>query len=112
MWRICSQPIHPEQDLADINLVVAGSREGICMVEGGADEANEEAVIEAMDSPSLKFKIIGAIEELREKVGLDKIEIEAPADLNEEYKAIMLENGAESALSQSGIAGKRNEKMP
>ena len=42
-------PSNSEQDLADINLVVAGSREGICMVEGGANEANEEAMIEAMD---------------------------------------------------------------
>ena len=105
-------PSNSEQDLADINLVVAGSREGICMVEGGANEANEEAMIEAMDLAFAEIqKIIGAIEELREKAGLDKIEIEAPADLNEEYKTIMLENGADSALSQAlGIAGKHERK--
>ena len=61
-------PSNSEQDLADINLVVAGSREGICMVEGGANEANEEAMIEAMDLAFAEIqKIIGAIEELREK---------------------------------------------
>ena len=69
-------------------------------------------MIEAMDLAFAEIqKIIGAIEELREKAGLNKIEIEAPADLNEEYKTIMLENGAESALSQAlGIAGKHERK--
>ena len=63
-------PSNEEQEQADINLVVAGSREGICMVEGGANEANEEAMIEAMDLAFAEIqKIIGAIEELREKAG-------------------------------------------
>ena len=105
-------PSNEEQEQADINLVVAGSREGICMVEGGANEASEESMIEAMDLAFAEIqKIIGAIEELREKAGLAKIEMEAPADLNAEYKELMMAAGAEAALAEGlGVAGKHERK--
>ena len=82
------------------------------MVEGGANEANEEAMIEAMDLAFAEIqKIIGAIEELREKAGLAKIEIEAPADLMKSTKHLMLEAGAEAALAEGlGVAGKHERK--
>ena len=59
---------------ADINLVVAGSRDGISMVEGGANEASEDAMMEAMELAFVEIqKIIGAIEELQAKVNPENL---------------------------------------
>ena len=53
-WLI--NPSLEQQAAADINLVVAGSRAGISMVEGAANEAPEEAMMEAMELLLLKSK--------------------------------------------------------
>jgi len=93
---------------ADINLVVAGSREGISMVEGGANEASEEAMIEAMELAFVEIqKIIGAIEELQAKVNPEKFEIAVPAEVDSSIKEKMLALGMVEKLDNAmGIAGK------
>src|SRR6476469_2770687 len=68
-----------EEDHAnlDLDLIVAGTKEAILMVEAGASGVTEQ-------------KIVDVIEELQEKVGKDKIEIEAQeidASLIEEIRA-------------------------
>ena len=101
-------PSLDQQKEADINLVVAGSRAGISMVEGGANEAPEEAMMQAMDLAFVEIqKIIDGIEELQAKVNPTKFEIDAPADLNEEVKAKLLELGGQAKLDTAmGISGK------
>lgn len=93
---------------SDINLVVAGSRAGISMVEGSASEAPEEAMMEAMELAFIEIqKIIDGIEELAAKVNPTKFEIKAPADLNEEVKGKLMELGAQEKLNDAmGISGK------
>ena len=93
---------------SDINLVVAGSRAGISMVEGAASEAPEEAMMEAMELAFTEIqKIIDGIEELAAKVNPTKFEINAPADLNEEVKGKLMELGAQEKLNDAmGISGK------
>jgi len=78
------------------------------MVEGGANEAPEEAMMQAMDLAFVEIqKIIDGIEELQAKVNPTKFEIDAPADLNEEVKAKMLELGGQAKLDAAmGISGK------
>ena len=69
---------------ADLVLVVAGSRDGISMVEGGAKELGEEIMMEAMELAFVEIqKIIGAIEELREKAGIDKFALSEPVKADE-----------------------------
>ncbi len=101
-------PSTEEQRNSDINLIVAGSREGICMVEGGADQAEEDAMIEAMDLAFAEVqKIIGAIEELRALAGKEKIVIAEPAAADEALKTDMLALGAQTALVEAlAITGK------
>ncbi|MBM76084.1 MAG: polyribonucleotide nucleotidyltransferase [Proteobacteria bacterium] len=105
-------PSIEEQDRADINLVVAGSRDGICMVEGGADEAQEDAMIEAMDLAFAEIqKIIDAIEELRALAGKEKITVEPAPELNEDVLAQMIDLGAQDALVEAlAIVGKHERK--
>lgn len=66
-----------QYDKNGLDLVVAGTKDGIMMVEAGADEVSEEAVVEAME---FAHKMIQpAIElqnELAKKVGVTKLEYE------------------------------------
>ena len=105
-WLI--NPSLDQQAAADINLVVAGSRAGISMVEGAANEAPEEAMMEAMELAFVEIqKIIDGIEELQAKVNPTKFEIDAPADINEDVKAKLMELGAQDKLNDAmGISGK------
>lgn len=45
-WQI--DPIQPERKHADAKLIVAGTAEGICMVEGSADNLREADLVEAL----------------------------------------------------------------
>jgi polyribonucleotide nucleotidyltransferase len=105
-WLI--NPSLEQQAGSDINLVVAGSRAGISMVEGAASEAPESAMMEAMELAFVEIqKIIDGIEELQAKVAPIKFEVEAPADINEEVKAALLGLGAQEKLNDAmGIPGK------
>ncbi|HSE61460.1 MAG TPA: polyribonucleotide nucleotidyltransferase [Candidatus Saccharimonadales bacterium] len=66
-----------EMDNNDLDLIVAGTKDGIMMVEAGANEVTEEQVIEAMAwaqkamQPAIKLQ-----EELAKKVGVKKQEFE------------------------------------
>jgi polyribonucleotide nucleotidyltransferase len=101
-------PSLDKQAESDINLIVAGSRAGISMVEGGAKEAPEEAMMEAMELSFIEIqKILDGIEELQAKVAPVKFEVPVPADVNAEVKEKMLSFGAQKTLDEAmGISGK------
>ncbi len=69
-------PTYAQKSKADIEIVVAGSKDAIVMVEGGAKEVPEEDVLEAMlfGHEEIK-KLIDLQEELRAKYGKEKIKI-------------------------------------
>ena len=72
-------PSRVEMDEADINLVVAGTADAICMVEGGANEASESDMLDAMDLAHAEIKkIVAAIDELAAKVGTPKRDVGEP----------------------------------
>lgn len=62
-----------ELDKAELDLVVAGTKDGIMMVEAGASEVTEEQIVEAMQyaftamQPAIKLQ-----EELAKKIGVTK----------------------------------------
>ena len=93
---------------SDINLVVAGSKEGICMVEGGGNEVEEDAMMDAMELAFDEIqKIIAAIEELRAKIGKEKFELPEKPKADEAVHQKMLELGSEAALREAlGTSGK------
>lgn len=64
---------------ADLNMIVAGSRDAIVMVEGGADQVPEEEVLEALFFAHKELQqIIEMQDELVKKCGKAKMEVEAP----------------------------------
>lgn len=77
--KLVINPTLERVDQADLNFVVAGSRDAIVMVEGGAKEVPEEDILEALYFAHRELQVlIDMQEELREKVGKPKIEFESP----------------------------------
>ncbi len=71
-----SEEDHPELEL---DLIVAGTDEAILMVEAGADGVTEQEILDALDIAHGEIKkLCGAMEELQQKAGKEKIEVEAP----------------------------------
>jgi polyribonucleotide nucleotidyltransferase len=63
-------PSQAQLELADLNVVVAGTLDAVCMVEGGGKEVSEAALLDAIDIAHVEIKkICAAIDELRAKVG-------------------------------------------
>ncbi|HVP05618.1 MAG TPA: polyribonucleotide nucleotidyltransferase [Dehalococcoidia bacterium] len=66
---------------SDLDIVVAGSRDAIVMVEAGASELSEENILEAMRrAQEVNAQVISLQDEMRERIGKPKAEpIYAPA---------------------------------
>ena len=63
-----------------MDLIVSGSKDAILMVECGADNVTEAEVLDALDIAHAEIKkLVGAMEELEEKAGKEKLSVEAPA---------------------------------
>ncbi len=76
-------PTHPERDQSDFNLVLAGRRDAMNMIEVDAKETKEEAVIEAIAlGQTIIAQVCDMIDELASKCGVPKElpEIETDAD--------------------------------
>ncbi|HEY2784719.1 MAG TPA: polyribonucleotide nucleotidyltransferase [Fimbriiglobus sp.] len=63
-------PTHTQMEESDLDLIVAGHKDGICMIEGFAREMPEAEAADAIASAHKQMQvIIEAIEELRTKAG-------------------------------------------
>jgi len=63
----------------DLDLIVAGTDEAILMVEAGANGVTEAEILDALDIAHGEIKkLVATIEELRQKVGKEKLVIEEP----------------------------------
>ena len=73
-------PTYEQLADANVNITVAAAKDGIVMVEADANEADEDAMIEAIRRGHEGCKqIIAAIEELASKAGKPKRDFTAPA---------------------------------
>ncbi len=88
-------PTYQQRNESDIDIVVAGTKEAIVMVEGGAEEVSEDVVLDAIMFAHEEIKKLVEIqEELRDKVGKEKITVE----INEEE--IKLKEKLEEKVSE------------
>jgi polyribonucleotide nucleotidyltransferase len=91
-----------QENSSDINLIVAGSRDGICMVEGGGAEVDEASMMEAMDLAFVEIqKIIGAIEELHALAGKEKMPLAPAVEKDMTLQTKMLGMDAEEKLKEA-----------
>jgi polyribonucleotide nucleotidyltransferase len=87
-------PTRDQMEDAELNLVVAGTSDAVCMVEGGGKEVSESVMMDALDLAHAEIKkLCAAIDELRARTG-NKEKRPAPAgatvdpDLAERVKAV------------------------
>jgi polyribonucleotide nucleotidyltransferase len=78
--------VNPEEEWlleSPLDLIVAGTKDAILMVEAGANEITEAEVLDALDIAHAEIKrLCEAQEELRRKAGKDKVEV-APLTVDE-----------------------------
>ncbi len=87
-----------EEDLVDntdLDLIVAGTTDGILMVEAGANEIPEAEILDALDiaHDAIK-KLCAAQRELAEKAGKEKTAVDVPQVDPELYEQIKASHGA------------------
>src|SRR5271169_4740084 len=72
--KLLANPTVAEQKVSKFNIVVAGTENGIVMVESGAFEVSEEKVAEALEFGHNEVKkIVGAIKELHAQIKPTKV---------------------------------------
>jgi polyribonucleotide nucleotidyltransferase len=73
-------PPEETHEQLELDLIVAGTEEAILMVEAGADGVTEAEILDALDIAHGEIKkLCAAMDELQQKAGKEKIEIEAPS---------------------------------
>jgi len=106
--KLVCNPINTELKKSELDLIIAGNREGIVMVEGGANFITEDIMLEAMifGHQSLQ-KVLGIQEEMKREIGKPKVIVPPPsvdAELREKItsfaadrmkKTLQLRNKAE-----------------
>jgi polyribonucleotide nucleotidyltransferase len=105
--RLVVNPTYDETREAKLNIAVAGTEEGIVMVEAGAQQATEEDVLQAIEyGHECCKKIAAGIRELVAKAGKSKREFIAPPVNDAMYQQI------EAAARQELTDALNTEKYP
>ncbi len=72
-------PAEEAYEALEMDLIVAGTDEAVLMVECGAEGVSEAEILDALDIAHSEIKTLCAtIEELRQKAGKEKLEVDAP----------------------------------
>jgi len=111
--ELIANPTFSELEESDINLVVAGTKDFVNMVEGECREVSEADLLSALEFGHEKIKlIVGLQEELRAKVGKPKPQVEPPTrtpQLMEAVSALGLEKIKEANRTADKL--KRQERL-
>lgn len=100
-------PTVEQSTLSDLDLVVAGTRQAVNMVEAGASELSEETMLEAiMFGHNVIQGIIALIDQLQTLAGQPKIEIELDTPSPETDKWVR-----DNCTQQLGAAIRNNDKQ-
>ncbi|HMR08577.1 MAG TPA: polyribonucleotide nucleotidyltransferase, partial [Polyangiaceae bacterium] len=107
--RLVVYPTFEQIEKADIDLVVAITKDAIVMVEGGADEALEADVVDALyHAHSEGQKVIALIEKLRAAVGKPKREFKV-AKLDESI-ATRIQQMADAKLREACVVKEKKAR--
>ena len=105
--ELIANPTYEERKSADLEIVMAGTKDAIVMVEGGAKEVPEEEITEALFfGHSAIQELIEAQERLREKAGVPKVEFEGIA-LDESLIKALESECSERIVSAFAIQDKK-----
>jgi polyribonucleotide nucleotidyltransferase len=106
-------PTFVEMQTAELELVVAGTREAVVMVEANAKEADEELVIRAVKrGQEANQEVVALIEEMIKAVGKTKVEVVRPTLDPAVVDAMSAQLGSrlEDVVFSGGEKGERSAK--
>jgi len=102
-------PTIPEWENADINIIVAGSRTGVVMVEGGGDLVSEADMLEAIFFGHRSLQpLIDMQLKLQETHGVEKRPFEPPA--KDEALAAKLETEASAQIRETIVIPEKTKR--
>ncbi|AFY78478.1 polyribonucleotide nucleotidyltransferase [Pleurocapsa sp. PCC 7327] len=106
-------PTYKEIEVGDLDLVVAGSPDGVVMVEAGANQLPEQDIIEAIDFGYEAVRdLIKAQQELMQELGIELVTPEAPP-VNETLQTFIQERASDAikkVLSQYDLDKKARDE--
>ncbi|MBF2022323.1 MAG: polyribonucleotide nucleotidyltransferase [Hydrococcus sp. C42_A2020_068] len=106
-------PTYKEIEAGDLDLVVAGSPDGVVMVEAGANQLPEQDIIEAIDFGYEAVRdLIKAQQELMQELGIELVTPEAPP-VNETLQTFIQERASDAikkVLSQYDLDKKARDE--
>lgn len=103
-------PTYEERQRADLDIIMACSESAIVMVEGGAKEVDEETFMDALYfGQSSALELLRAQEELRQRVGVPKVQFEG-LELPAEWQRLLEEQCTERIKESLKIQDKRERK--
>jgi polyribonucleotide nucleotidyltransferase len=104
--KLIFNPTYEDTANSDLNLVMAGTADGIVMVEAGANEASEDDMMAALEFGHERIKQLIEIQiKLRGLLGKEKLVVEAP-QVDEELKSKIHEKTAAKLTEAIQISGK------
>jgi polyribonucleotide nucleotidyltransferase len=103
-------PTYEERQRADLEVIMACSESAIVMVEGGAKEVDEETFMDALYfGQSSALELLRAQEELRQRIGVPKVQFEG-LELPAEWQKLLEEQCTERIRESLKIQDKRERK--
>ena len=104
--KLIFNPTYEDTANSDLNLVMAGTADGIVMVEAGANEASEDDMMAALEFGHERIKQLIEIQiKLRGLLGKEKLVVKAP-QVDEELKSKIHEKTAAKLTEAMQISGK------
>ncbi len=91
--ELIANPTRAQREQSDLDLVLAGSRDAIVMVEGGANEVSEAVMVQALEFGHKSIQpVLDLQDEMRKQLGKKTRKFETPTpppeDLKEKVKAL------------------------
>src|SRR5262249_27120873 len=82
-------PTFAQRKQSKLDLIVAGSRDGLVMVEAGAKEGSEEQAVEGLEAADAAIKqIVAAIDDLAREAGKRKLQVQKKEIGHEFYRDV------------------------
>lgn len=79
--QLVVNPPMPDMEKSKLDIIVAGTKDSICMVEGSAQELSEASMVEALEFAHEHIRsIVACIEELRTRAGVEKMPVPDPVE--------------------------------
>ena len=105
-------PTYEQRKRSRLDLLLAGSRDGLVMVEAGAKEVGEEDIVQALDAGHTAIKqIVDAIDDLAREAGKPKLTVQKKAIGHDFYREVERLRITTASTSCSRISSPRCRRV-